>query len=125
VARKTPPWPDYPEWTTSRFWSFIRSGLRSKFNKWPPKWEALKDAKRTVSGQRHRIEYQCALCKEWYKTKEVEVDHIEEVGSLKDYKDLPLFVERLFVPKNKLQVLCRGCHKEKTQRERMQRLQNK
>lgn len=119
--KRTPPFPAHKAWTTSKFWSFIRSGLRAKFNRWPPKWEVYNDSRRTVTGQRHKYEYQCAMCLKWWKAKEVEVDHIEEVGSLKDFSDLPRFVKRLFVPKNKLQVLCRPCHKRKTTMDRVRR----
>ena len=114
MGKKTPPFPPYPTWTTAKFWSFIRSKLRNGFTRWPPKYECLEDAKRIVTGQRHKYEYQCNLCNQWYKQKEVEVDHIEPVGSLKDFHDLAGFVKRMFVPKSKLQVLCKQCHKEKT-----------
>ena len=118
MAKKTPPFPGHKMWTTARFWSFIRSGLRSKFNKWPPKWECLNESRRVVTGQRHKYEYRCAMCLKWWKAKEVEVDHITPVGSLKSEKDLPKFVLGLFAPRNKLQVLCRKCHKRKTASER-------
>lgn len=114
MPKKTPPWPDYPKWTTSRFWSFIRSGFRSKFSRWPPKYECIEDAKRVVHGQRHKYEYQCAECKGWFKNKDVEVDHIEPVGSLKGYDDLVGFVQRMFVSKEGLRVVCKPCHKAKT-----------
>ena len=114
MPRKTPPFPEYPAWTTSRYWSFIRSGLRSKFNRWPPKYDVLNEARRIVKGKRHKYEYQCARCNLWFKRTDVEVDHIKEVGSLKSSKDLKLFVERMFVGTDKLQVLCKECHKEKT-----------
>jgi len=117
MGRKTPPWPDYPTWTTARFWSFVRSGFRSKFNVWPPKYECLKAAQRTVEGKRHKNEFQCAICKDWYMQKEVEVDHIIPAGSLNNYDDLVGFVQRLFVPKNGLQVVCKTCHRAKTKKE--------
>ena len=118
MRKRTPPCPMYPRWTTSVFWSFIRSGLRAKFTRWPPKYELYNDDRRTVVGQRHKYEYQCAVCLEWFKMKEVEVDHIVKCGSLKKYEDLHGFVERLFVPKNKLQLICKPCHKAKTKLDR-------
>ena len=110
-SRKTPPFAEYEAWTTSKFFSFIRSGLRAKFSRWPPKYECLADAKRIVSGKRHKYEFKCAQCKKWKKQKEVQIDHIVPCGTLKTYTDLPGFVERLFVGKEKLRVLCIACHK--------------
>jgi 5-methylcytosine-specific restriction endonuclease McrA len=104
--------------TEAQFWGFVRSGLRSKSQRWPPKFAVLQDAKRTVKGKRHKYEYQCALCKKWNKMTEVSVDHIVPVGTLRCYNDLPGFVERLFCEKEGLQVLCRECHNTKTQEER-------
>ena len=118
MPKKTPPHEDYPQWTTARFWSFIRSQIRAGFRRWPPKYECLADAKRAVTGQRHKAEYQCNLCSKWFKQKDVEVDHIEPAGSLKGWEDVSNFVRRVFVSKDKLQVLCNTCHKAKTKQER-------
>lgn len=114
MAKKTPPFPQYPDWSTARFWSFIRSALRRAWTRWPPKYKVLNDARKKVEGKRHKYEYKCSSCKKWFKAKEVQVDHKEEVGTLKDYKDLPEFVERLFVSEDKLAVLCKPCHQRKT-----------
>jgi 5-methylcytosine-specific restriction endonuclease McrA len=118
MPRKTPPFEPYPEWTTAKFWGFIRSKLRAGFTRWPPKYELLNDVRRIVTGKRHKYEFQCNLCKGWFKQKEVEVDHIVPVGALKCPEDLAGFVSRMFVGKDKLQVVCKTCHKEKTKRER-------
>lgn len=118
MGKKTPPFKHYPEWTEAKFWAFIRSGLRAKWSRWPPKFVALKNARRSVKGQRHKYEYQCYKCRQWFKQKEVEVDHAISAGKLNTYKDLPKFVERLFVSENELTVLCKPCHKAKTLEER-------
>ena len=118
MGRKTPPFGAYTEWTTAKFFGFIRSGLRDKFNRWPPKYEVLNEARITVTGQRHRYEYTCAACNNTFKQKEVQVDHITPAGSLKSFEDLPAFVEKLFCGKEGLQVMCKACHKEKTLKER-------
>lgn len=118
MPKKTPPFDKYPTWTTARFWSFIRSALRKAWTRWPPKFEAMQQARRTVTGQRHRYEYQCAACEQWYKAKEVEVDHKVSAGSLNSYEDIAGFTERLFVSADELDILCKPCHKEKTLEER-------
>jgi len=115
MSKRTPPHPEYPSWTEARFRQFIRSALRAAWSRWPPKYEVLAAAKRTVSGKRHKYEFQCASCKQWFKQKEVQVDHITPVGSDTDWIQ---FIQRLFVGKNKLQVLCSECHNLKTKRER-------
>ena len=105
-------------WTEARYWSFIRSALRSAWRRYPVKWEVLKEASRSVTGQRHKTEYQCNECKQWFKGAEVQVDHVTPAGQLTDYKHLPSFVEGLYCGKENLQVLCSECHGEKSKKER-------
>lgn len=107
-------------WTTSRYFSFIRSALRQAWNKYPVKYQCLNNAKRPsqLDDKRTKWEYQCNECKGWFKTKEVQVDHKESAGSLKTYEDLPDFVRRLFCELDNLQVLCKVCHDKKTKEER-------
>lgn len=97
-------------YTESQFWGFIRAGLRSKYVRWPPRYQTLKAASRPVTGKRHKTEYQCSICDGWYKNSEVEVDHIYACGSLRSFEDLPGFVERLFCEPEGLRVLCKPCH---------------
>jgi 5-methylcytosine-specific restriction endonuclease McrA len=108
-------------WTESRYWTFIRSGARVLWNKYPVKWQVLKAASRPVpkeAGVRHKTEYQCAKCTEWFKAKEVQVDHKVKCGTLKSYADIGPFFERLLCEADGLQVLCTDCHNKKTQEER-------
>ena len=66
--------------------------------------------------------YLCANCKRMLDKKSVEVNHKVPLGSLKTYEDLPGFCERLFVEDiNKLEVLCKDCHKEETAKQREER----
>lgn len=89
------------------------------YRRWPPKFEALKAAKKSVPKGRVRFQYRCALCSKYHPLKNVEVDHKVPAGSLKNMDDLPGFVERLFCPADKLQVVCKPCHKKKTAKERV------
>lgn len=130
MPRKTPPFKNWPQWTTARFFGFIRSGLREKFNRYPVKYEALKLASREIpagfyktgarAGQEKvRKVYTCAEClKDDFMQKEVQVDHIVQAGSLKTFKDLAGFCERLFCGIDGLQILCKPCHDKKTQEEK-------
>lgn len=99
--------------------NFIRSGLRSLWLKWPPRYHAKVAAK-----VRHGI-YLCA----GYETephevraKEIQVDHIEPIGELKDWDS---HIEKMFCPASNLQVLCKDCHNKKTKNERTLRSNNK
>lgn len=104
--------------TESQYFSFIRSGLRAKSQRWPPKFQLLKDERRAVKGKRHKWEYQCAHCKQWFQMKEVQIDHIVATGSLTSYEDLPRFVATLFCEVDNLQILCKPCHQVKSNEER-------
>ena len=101
-------------WTSARYFQFIRTTLRRAFTRYPVKYQVMNAARRIVEGKRHKYEYQCACCNEWFKGTEVQVDHIIGCGSLKEYSDLPRFVETLFCEADNLQVLCKPCHKTKT-----------
>ena len=105
-------------WTEARYFSFIRSCLRAGMMRYPAKQQTLKKAERTVTGKRHRYEYHCATCKEWFQRKLVEVDHKVPAGTLKTFDDLPRFVSNLYCEPDDMQVLCKPCHQSKTNDER-------
>lgn len=107
-------------YTEAGFWGYIRSGLRAKFFRWGPRFDALAAAKRKARNPAGRIkwEYECAACKGLFPQKHVEVDHIVPCGSLRSYSDLPGFVERMFCEEDGLQVVCKPCHKTITAEQR-------
>lgn len=125
VAR-TPPCEEWPDWSEAVFWSFVRSGLRSKHQRYPPRYAVLKAAERQSQSDNKRLkyEYQCNKCKLWHAKKDVKVDHIVPCGSLKTYEQLPGFVRRLFVGVKGLQVLCDKCHNLKTIEDRLKSKEN-
>ena len=89
--------------------SRIRSSLRRIWVYYKPRVAAKKLAERTVKGKRHKYEYQCASCNNWFKSKEVEVNHKIPAGSLKSFQDLPDFCERLFCEEPEgYTVLCKN-----------------
>ena len=112
MGNKTPPFPAYPAWTTAKFFGFLRSSLRTASTRWPPKYEVVAASRRKYVGddKRQKWEYQCNRCKQWHKQKDVEVNHIVPVGSLRSFEDLPGFVERLFCAKEGLELVCIACH---------------
>lgn len=107
-------------YTESQHWTRIRSCLRREFIKWPPRGEALKQARVPYKGENKRRKwlYKCNICAMLNIGTEVQVDHITPVGSLKSADDLPGFTERLFCEIDELQVLCKPCHKKITQQQR-------
>lgn len=115
------------EWTQARLKNFIISALRSASNRYPPKYECLNAAKvgKKVNKATGRLaeHYKCAACKKHFVAKEVQVDHIEPVVSpLTGFIDWNTFVARMFCPITNLQVLCKGCHKVKSDKEKKERL---
>jgi len=105
--------------TESAYWGSVRSGLRRAFRYWKPITAAKLEARRTYTGsnKRQKWEYQCAVCNQWFKGSDTQVDHIIPCGSLKSSEDLAGFLERL-TPESGFQVLCKPCHKIKTTKER-------
>lgn len=123
MGAKTPPFKNYNGWTTARFFGFIRSALRNAYSKYPPKFEALKRAEvgRMVNSKTGKLamHYECNHCHKYFVQKDVQVDHIIDAGSLKDFSDLPGFCERLFCGVDGLQVLCKKDHQAKTKKSKM------
>ena len=107
--------------TDAAFFSFIRSGLREKSQRWQPVYHAKKLAQVPYVGtdKRTKYHYTCAICNGDFKGTETMVDHIVPCGSLKGFNDLPAFVERLFCEVGGLRVLCKPCHQEVTNAERL------
>jgi hypothetical protein len=56
--------------------------------------------------------YQCNTCKAWFRDFEVEVDHIEEIGSFNG--DFDEYIRRMYCGQDNLQVLCVPCHRLKS-----------
>ena len=104
---------------------FLVNELRKSSVIWSGRKEILQLARRKVFVRRakngnavYKYKWQCAPCLEWYANeKELEVDHIKEVGPIEfaslDWNDV---IRRVFPrPVEKyLQVLCIRCHMRKT-----------
>jgi 5-methylcytosine-specific restriction endonuclease McrA len=114
------------EWTEARFRSFVTSALRAASRRWPPKYKALKEAfvGRKVNAKTGKVamHYECAECKKHFVAVDVQVDHIDPVvDPKKGFQTWDKFIERMFVEIEKLQVLCKPCHKIKTDQEKLER----
>jgi hypothetical protein len=109
------------QWTTARFNAFIKGALRAAARRWPPKHIVKKEAwvRRGV--------YQCAgydvppheVPITVNRENNVFVDHIEPVvDPVQGFQGWDLVIERMFVEKEGLQILCKECHQTKTGSER-------
>lgn len=80
-----------------------------------------------VWGPRNEVKKRCKVPNKtgWYKCEEckterekIEVDHIEPVIKPEDgFTDWNSYIRSKFVEADKLQGICRDCHKKKTQNE--------
>lgn len=113
------------EWTEGRKKSFVTSVLRSGSRRWPPKYECLaaayKETKTNEKTGRLAKHFECNTCKQLFPSKDVQVDHIQPIVGPEGFVSWDVFINRLYCPIDNLQVLCKPCHDEKTQREKPKR----
>jgi hypothetical protein len=109
--------------------SIIKGALRRVFARSPMIKSVLTDSVHPfVKGPKGGKQYICANCSKTYAGNKVAVDHIYPVIPLHltvhdlDYNEM---VKRIFCDKSNLQVLCEGCHKDKTRSERIIRNESK
>lgn len=117
--RKLNPSPpkDWSKTLDGYFISFCRKCFR-----WSPAYrETLKKA---FVEKREGVEYyRCESCKQVVERQEKQVDHIDPVvpiGKQWD-RDWNEYRNRCFVASDRLQVLCKSCHKLKTSKENIVR----
>ena len=102
--------------TEAQYFFKIRAILRNGFRYWKPAYIALERASRPSQSTNKRLkkEYKCAMCGKWFKRTDVEIDHIEECGSLSCYDDIVPFLKRLTKENpDDFQILCKEDHKKK------------
>jgi len=119
MGRKVPRTRNANTLTEAGFWGLVRSHLRRGFRYWKPAMQAKQEARCPYKGKnkRQRWEYLCAKCNKYHPDKNIQIDHIIPVGSLRCDEDLVGFLQRL-TPEEGFQVLCKDCHQEKTNLER-------
>jgi hypothetical protein len=99
--------------TESQYLSWIRSALRSKSLRWPPRAECLKLARRAYKGtnKAQKWEYLCSLCQQWQLGKNCQVDHFPiDAGSILSVDDIGEFCNNLYCEVSNLRCLCKSCH---------------
>lgn len=109
------------QWTEARYESFIKSALRRASVRWPPRYQTLKEAfvgkKVNKETGRQAMHYECAKCKEHFPAKQVEVNHKEPIVPITGFDSWDGVISRMFCEKDKLEVLCKPCHKLITKEE--------
>ena len=116
--------------TEAQYHSHIKGALRKGTRFWKPKLIALEAAyvgvEKNKSTGRMAKHYECARCHEHFPTKEVQVDHLDPVVNPETgFTSWDETIERMYCNSSNLQVLCKGCHKEKTMEERQLAKQSK
>lgn len=114
------------QWTEARFKSFIISALRAASRRWPPKFAALKKAfigkKKNIKTGKVASHYKCAECKKHFVAADVQVDHIFPVVDVKEgFVSWDIYIDRMFCEVHGLQIMCKPCHKIKTEKEKGER----
>lgn len=115
----------HPEWSESKFNSFIKSALRAASSRWPPKYSALREAfvgvKTNVKTNRQSKHYKCNCCYGEFPSSEVQVDHIQPViDPFKGFITWDEVIKRMFCGVDGFQVLCKPCHTIKSNAEKRQ-----
>ena len=110
-------------WSEGQFNSFIKSMLRRGSTRWGPKYCVKKAARHTekLPNDKGRLVFHslCASCGNIYPETTCAVDHIlPVVDPHKGFTTWDDIIERLFCEEDNLQVLCKGCHDVKTQKEK-------
>lgn len=92
---------------------FVINLLRRGSYRWPPRNEALKNARVA------RNQYKCAHCEGIFGRKEVSIDHIHPVVDPDEgFTGWDSYVERMYCELEGFQILCDTCHDKKTAEEK-------
>jgi 5-methylcytosine-specific restriction endonuclease McrA len=114
------------KWTDAVRKSFIISALRNASRRYPPKFDALKNALvgRKVNAKTGKLayHYECAACHGQFVSADVQVDHTNPVvDTATGFVDWNTYIDRLFCDQDNLKTLCKPCHKIKTDQEKLER----
>src|ERR1700676_4282253 len=95
---------------------YIFASLRRIFRWNPERKKVLKEA------ERDNGKYACTSCSKQYPRKGVAVDHVSPVVEVsKGFQGWDIYIRRLFCKAGGLQILCKKCHKVKSQQENKER----
>lgn len=114
---------------------YLFASINKIWGWWPPRREALKNATSKRDGVNGQT---CTCCGDWFPElcvinkkgrkvwkRQVQVDHIEPVVPVTGFVDWNTHIARKFVSVDKLQVLWKPHHQEKSNKENSQRREPK
>ena len=112
--------------TNSKLKSWLISGLRRMTMRFPPRNEALKAAKvgKKLNPKTGRMcdHYKCAGCLNEFPGKEIAMDHIQPIVEPGvGFVNWDVYMQRMWVPVEQWQPLCKECHTKKSSLERQER----
>lgn len=85
-------------------------------------WEPRQEARAKAKGTRYGMQI-CCECKGEFLRGDTDVDHVDPtvpVGT-EGFEDIGNYIERRFCQVENLRVVCKDCHKKKTQKENAER----
>lgn len=95
--------------------SIIIALLRRASLRWLARFEVIKESRVD------RGKYMCVKCKQQVGSRDFHIDHKKPVIPVTGFDDWNGFIERLFCNKTGLQLLCKPCHKLKSNKENKKR----
>lgn len=99
--------------------------MRSASQRWPPKYQTLNAAcvgqQINQASGRLAKHYKCAACSNVFPAKHVEVNHIDPVIPTTGFDSWDNVIDRLFCEQEGLEVVCKTCHRVRTQEENKER----
>jgi len=113
-------------WSDAKFKGWIVALLRKGTMRFPPRNEALKDARteKKINTKTGRLaqHYKCAGCGGEFTSTNIVADHIEPVvDPVGGFITWDTYITRMFCPKENFQAICKECHDAKSAEERQQR----
>ena len=124
---KTPKPFNSGKWTVARKRSFVMSALRKA--QWPVKYEALKLSRcgkmiNPATGKPCNA-HLCPICNERHIEANMAIDHIEPIIPITGHDSYDNIIDRLLCELDGFQVICKPCHKLKTDIENQARREHK
>lgn len=99
-------------------YAFIKPIIERATVRWPPRRAAMVAARRIsqLADKRTKWEYQCNHCKDWFKSSQINLDHVVPKGKYSQAL-FSSWLDKCLCEKEGWQVLCIPCHKVKTAHE--------
>ena len=104
--------------------SWVLSYMRKMTLRWKPRFDKMNDGRvKKPLGKNGKEVWAntCEHCKKWFKTSDLDMDHITPIGGMKCLDDAGRWLKNALVETDGYQRLCHECHNIKTQSERSEK----